>query len=471
MILDADLLELDATAQASLVARGEVTPADLVRAAIAGIERHDGAINAVIHKRFDRALSEAEGELSGPFRGVPIVLKDCGCHSAGDPYHAGTRYLRRREWRSPKDSVLTRRFRAAGFIVIGRTNTPELAMSMTTEPLSYGPTRNPWNLDRSSGGSSGGSAAAVAARMVPVGHAGDGGGSLRIPASACGLVGLKPTRGRVSAESAADAWQGLLAEHVVCRTVRDTAQVLDAICERAVSEPSFASRLQPETPSFRVGCLDRPPALDVPADSTCSEAALAVGRLLADLGHNVELAYPDALAAPEFVPHFDTLVAVACRREVETLARLTGGNPDDELEPATRALADRGRAVSSKALAHTVTWLADFAQRVSAWWESGYDVLVCPTLNGPPPPIGWLSEERHGRARAEMLLPYVRAFNATGQPSLSLPLHWTDDGLPIGIQFTAAPGREDVLIAVAAQLEAALPWARRHPPAFDREAA
>ena len=229
-MVDEDIAWADATQQATLVRTGKVSPLELVDAAIARIERINPAINAVIHERFDRARREClELDSGAPFCGVPIVLKDWGCRSAGDPYHAGSRFLRRIAWRSAQDSIVTRKLRGAGFIVIGRSNTPEFAMSITTEPLAYGPTRNPWNLEHSAGGSSGGSAAAVASGLVAVAHANDVGGSIRIPASSCGIVGLKPTRGRVDMGPDAGTWAGALIDHAVSRTVRDTAGVLDVL--------------------------------------------------------------------------------------------------------------------------------------------------------------------------------------------------------------------------------------------------
>ncbi|MDQ1496804.1 MAG: amidase, partial [Actinomycetota bacterium] len=231
----------DATGLAALVRAGDVTPLELVDAAIERIELVDPQLNAVIHPRFERARAEARGlhlppptetmaPGSAPFAGVPFLVKDITCHQAGEPFHEGMRFLRDRQWREDRDSYLAARFRAAGLITVGRTNTPELGIVPTTEPVAYGATRNPWDPSRSPGGSSGGSAAAVAAGLVPAAHANDGGGSIRIPASACGLVGLKPSRGRTSLGPNASFSALVVAEHVVCRTVRDSAAFLDAVC-------------------------------------------------------------------------------------------------------------------------------------------------------------------------------------------------------------------------------------------------
>ncbi len=233
---------LDATAQASLVRSGQVSPLELVDAAIARIERGNPALNAVIHQRFEQAREEARGTLpDGPFRGVPFLLKDLDGYSAGDPYHAGNRALAQAGYRAPVDSHLTTRFRQAGLVILGRTNTPEFGLMPTTEPLAKGPSRNPWNIAHSAGGSSGGSAAAVAAGFVPLAHAGDGGGSIRIPASFCGLVGLKPSRGRHSlGPEAGEAWGGLVSRMALTRTVRDCATALQAIQGEMPGDPYTA---------------------------------------------------------------------------------------------------------------------------------------------------------------------------------------------------------------------------------------
>src|SRR5262245_2049348 len=238
-----DVLDLDAVAQADLVRRGEVSPAELVEAAIARAEAVNPSLNAIIHERYDRARDEAAGSLpDGPFRGVPMVLKDLDGTMAGEPYHAGTRFLQRHGYVASEDTELTRRFRAAGFVVLGRTNTPELGLQPTTEPASYGPTHNPWDTARSPGGSSGGSAAAVAAGICAIGHAGDGGGSIRIAASMCGLVGVKPSRCRTTMSPGGGSWAGAAARHVVCRPVRDAAAVLAAIEGPAPGDPYAAPR-------------------------------------------------------------------------------------------------------------------------------------------------------------------------------------------------------------------------------------
>ena len=295
--MSGDLARLDATAQAEMVRSGEASPLELVEAAIARTEALNPELNAVIHPLFDEAREAAEGDLpDGPFRGVPFMLKDLGAALAGQPFHLGMRYLKDRDFRIPVDTYLGQRFRDAGFVTIGKTNTPELGILPTTEPQAYGPTRNPWDTGRSSGGSSGGSAAAVASGMVPVAHANDGGGSIRVPASECGLVGLKPTRQRTSeGPLIGDNMSGLTAELVVSRSVRDTAAILDAVHGPAPGDPYVAPR--PARPyveeltaypgALRIGLVTDPIVAEEP-DPAVVAAAREAAALLESLGHTVE---------------------------------------------------------------------------------------------------------------------------------------------------------------------------------------
>lgn len=466
----------DATEQAYLVRIGEVTPLELVDAAIRRIERFNGTYNAVIHERFDRAREECQASASdGPFRGVPILLKDWGCHSRGDPYAAGTRYLRRAGFRSDHDSIVTAKLRSAGFVILGRTNTPELAMSMTTEPIEFGPSRNPWDLDRSTGGSSGGSAAAVSAGLVPVAHASDGGGSIRIPASWCGLVGLKPTRGRVShGPDYGSPWAGGLCDHALTRSVRDSARILDVIAGYVPGDPyiapqpaqSFASMLSGEPPArLRIGVLDHSLYSDAQVDQECVSAVENVGQLLDGLGHRLSNAYPRAYGDTDFPAHFGRIVSAWCAAELQGLSRLTGRNIErGDIEDHTLAVAERGLRLSAPNYISSVIWLEKFQRRMSTWWaEDGYDILVTPVVAAPPPPLGWLSATDVGKNRTARMVQFVRQFNTTGQPAISLPLHWTRDGLPVGVQLVAEYGGEGLLFQLASQLENAQPWSHRRP--------
>jgi amidase len=467
------------------VRAGEVTPLELVDAAIARIEAVDGRLNAVIHRRFERARSEAAAvDPAGPapFPGVPFLVKDVVCHQAGEPFHEGMRFLRDRQWTADSDTYLAARFRAAGLVTVGRTNTPELGIVPTTEPAAYGATRNPWDPARSPGGSSGGSAAAVAAGLVPAAHANDGGGSIRIPASACGLVGLKPSRGRTSLGPDGSFTAFLVCEHVVCRTVRDTAGLLDAVSGSMPGDPYVApaparpyrDEVGADPGRLRVGLLTAAPGWVAGVHPDCVAAAENTARLLESLGHGVEAAHPAALDDPDWGPHFVSLwssgVAVGLDGWSATLGERIGA---DDVEPLTWALAELARALPTPALLRSINWLLRTTRRVAEWWDPpdgrrGFDLLVTPTLAEPPVALGTFvstaEEPLAGFFRAGRFTPFTPPFNVTGQPAISLPLAETGDGLPVGVQLVAGYGREDVLLRVAAQLEAALPWAGRRPP-------
>ncbi|HYI60377.1 MAG TPA: amidase [Acidimicrobiales bacterium] len=473
-----DVHALDATAQAALVRAGEVSPIELVAAAVARAEASNGELNAIIHPRYEDAVADAAGALpDGPFRGVPFVLKDLDGHAAGLPLHMGTKVLRDHGYVPDVDDTLTERFRRAGLVVIGKTNTPELGLVPSTEPESYGPTRNPWDPTRTAGGSSGGSAAAVAAGIVPMGHAGDGGGSIRIPASACGLVGLKPSRGRVPVGPlVGEAWAGLVSRLAVTRSVRDTAALLDAVAGPSVGDPSwappparpYAEEVGADPGSLRVGWI-----VDAPdgGASSSPEVAAVVERTastLAELGHRVEAAAPAALGDPEIVAHFLTCFGVWTARELDRIGEMIGQPvTSDGVEPGTWAVAEMGRSVGGAQYLAGVEGMHRLARRVVAWWEEdGWDLLLTPTMPELPPTLGQFASTPEdpfaGVMRATPIVAFTAAFNITGQPAASLPVG-ESGGLPVGAQLVAAPGREDVLLRVAAQLEEALPWAGRRP--------
>jgi amidase len=465
---------LDATALADLVRRGEAGPRELAEAAIARIEAVNPRLDAVIRTRFDAARLEAGGDLpDGAFRGVPILFKDLGCTVAGEPTASGLGPLREAAW--PVTSYLAEQFRAAGFVVLGRTNVPELGTTVTTEPRSFPPARNPWDPGHSAGGSSGGSAAAVAAGLVPVAHASDGGGSIRIPASECGLVGLKPTRGRVShGPLIAETWAGGATDGAITRTVRDAAGVLDVISKRMPGEPYYAPPLPrplaqevgADPGRLRIGVLDRPGAEVYLDDPQCRAAVASAARLLESLGHHIEQSAPAAMFEQEFARHFNTIIAADAETTFQAFEMLLG-RPigEDEIEPRNARYRRAGRALGAVAYLQARTWLATWARRMADWWND-HDLLATPTLGAPPPELGWFTAagpEKEG-ARIASFIPYTAQFNMTGQPAISLPLHWTPAGLPVGVQLVAAHGREDVLIQVASQLEQAAPWNGRHPP-------
>jgi len=480
MPVSGELSCLDATAQAELVRSGEATAAELVEAAIARIEARNGEVNAVIHPLFEEGLEAARGELpDGPFKGVPFLLKDLGAAFAGQPLHLGMNYLKERDFRAPVDTFLAQRFRAAGLVTIGKTNCPELGILPTSEPRAHGPTRNPWDLDRTAGGSSGGSAAAVAAGMVPFAHANDGGGSIRIPAANCGLVGLKPSRQRTSeGPLAGDFMSGLTAELCVSRSVRDTAALLEAVHGPAPGDPYVAPPpLRPYTEEVGADpgklriALWTETIIEQDADPEVVAAARAGAKALEGCGHTVE--EPD-LSMLGQIPIIEPFLVRWAAGQAQALDQLgmVGGQPigPDDVEPLTWALAEIGRSRSAGEYLAAVGQHQVMGRMFAGIHESGFDLLLSPTLGEPPPPLGTFDDSGPDPMvafeRAFLDGCFTAAFNATGQPAISLPLHWSEDGLPIGVQLVTPLGREDVLLRVASQLEQAIPWADRRPSTF-----
>jgi amidase len=481
---------IDATAHADLIIRREASSRELTDAAIARIERHDGRINSVVMRWFERACHQASAfdELPidaparrAPFAGVPFLVKDLHMHLAGLPLTSGNRAAVEAQPLSTHDSNLFTRFHNAGLITLGRTNTPEFGSLPVTEPEAYGPTRNPWNLDHTPGGSSGGAAAAVAAGLVPIAHASDGGGSIRIPASCTGLVGLKPSQGRVSMGPERDE-SGLSTQLCVSRTVRDTAVLLDAVEQPGVGDSVIAPRpLRPygaelgtDPGPLRIGLLDTHPTGGT-LHADCVTAVRGAGVLLESLGHDVSHGHPDVLEDREFPRRFAamwaTLMGVNLRSLEATIGREVTA---DDVEAVNWAQAQYAERLSAVDYASALAATGQYRRRMQQWWADGWDLLLTPTLAAPPLRIGALyADVADGVAADDPLGPSTRAgrfvtftppFNTSGQPAISLPLHWNDQGLPIGVQLVAAYGREDLLIAVASQLELAAPWADRRPP-------
>ncbi len=470
-----DLLDSDATAQAAAIRAGEVSGTELVSAALARIDERNPSLNAVIHHRAERALAEAGSvDPTLPFSGVPIVVKDLGLGIAGEPLHMGTQVLKRHGYTASVDSYTYKKLKAAGFIVIGRTNTPEFGTTITTEPLSYGPSRNPWNTDHSTGGSSGGSAAAVASGIVAVGHANDGGGSIRIPASECGLVGLKPTRGRVShGPLIGESWFGATIDGAVTRTVRDAAAALWALQGPMPGDPYAApTPVRPYTDEvgadpgrLRVGvCVDPQPGFQL--DPECVAAVNKTAAHLQSLGHLVEFAAPAALTETEFGDKFVVGMVSNVAADVTYLESVVGHTfGDGDLEPENLFYVMLGKGMNATGYLEALTWMQGFQRRMAKWWTAaadggdGFDLLLTPTIGITPPPIGWIGEPTATPGeRVRSVMQYTAQFNVTGQPGISLPMHISAAGLPVGVQLVAAFGREDQLIQVASQLETAAPW-------------
>ncbi|MFI6604065.1 amidase [Nonomuraea sp. NPDC050536] len=463
-----DILRLDAIGQAEAVREG-ADPRELVEAAIARIEARNPALNAVIYERFERALEEIDRiPKEAPFRGVPILLKDLGWQQAGEPYSAGSRTMD--GVRIDADAHGVVKLREAGFVVLGRTNTPEFGSTITTEPRAFGPTRNPYDPGFSAGGSSGGSAAAVAAGMVAIGTASDGGGSIRIPASLCGLVGLKPTRGRSSfGPTLGEGWNGFSCNGFVTRTVRDTAAALDLISGYQPGDPydapalgrPLAEEVGADPGRLRIGYADVHPRGDVPAEPELTEAVAGAARILEGLGHDVEPGHPAALGDPDFPPHFGAIVANNLAAEIENVGVLRGKPVDlEELEPRNAAMVSVARGHSAADHILATQWIDRFRRRMTSWWSGGFDLLLVPSVGVAPFPLGWIPEDdlSIGFGRTAHVVSFTAPINATGQPSISLPLHRTATGLPVGVQLVAAIGREDLLIRIAAQIEAAHPF-------------
>jgi amidase len=470
---------LDATDQAALVRTGEATPLELVEAAIARVEKLNPALNAVVIERYEKALVEAASPAlpDGPFRGVPFLLKDAVAHSAGDPYHCGLRVAKDAGWVETSDTWLVERFRAAGFVIVGKTNLPELATSMTTEPLAYGPTHNPWNLDRSPGGSSGGAGAAVASGMVAVAHGNDMGGSIRFPASMCGGVGLKPSRARNTlGPDFGEYWAMTTHEHVLTRSVRDTAAVLDAVSGAGVGDPyiappparSFLDEVGADPGRLRIGFrTDRGRELG----ESFADGVTAVHEtiaLLESLGHHVEPTSLAALDDSRFGAGIAVVFPVFISRELDRWSEKLGRPvASSELEPWNAMQAEGGRGVTAPKYVAAVEGLQAYTRDLARWWADGNDVLVTPMVTDVTPTLGELgplADPGDALAKMSALGVFSMPFNITGQPAISLPLHWGSDGMPVGVQLVAAYGREDLLLRVAAQLEAARPWADRRPP-------
>lgn len=470
------LASRDATEVAELIRSGDVSATEVAAASIARIEALDPALNAVIHPLFEKALDGAEDLPDGPFRGVPFVIKDLWASSAGDPMHNGIKAMKDANYIAPADSDLVALYRAAGFNFVGRTNTPELGLVGTTEPLSHGPCRNPWNPDYGTGGSSGGSASAVAAGMVPVGNASDGGGSIRIPAAMCGLVGLKPSRGRVPMGPAGEEW-GVSIQHVVSQSVRDSAAILDLSCQHrpgdGVIAPGphrpYASEVGVDPGKLRVALLADSPRQGVDIDPESSALARQVATMLESLGHTVTEHHPPVLGDTELQSEFLATWSVNSSYNLDRVAAMIGRElTADDVEPGTWLMAEWGRTASGTDLMAAQGAHARFRRSINEWFAGNCDVLVSPTCGAPPPPIGQLRstpENPHkGSAGSIPYAVFTAPFNVSGQPGISLPMGMTESGLPIGVQLVAGYGREDLLIQLASQLEQADPWSARLAP-------
>ncbi|RJP21372.1 MAG: amidase [Candidatus Abyssobacteria bacterium SURF_5] len=469
-----ELTFLDATAQAELVRRKELKPIEMVEAAIQRAERLNPKLNAIVTPMYEQAREAAKGALpNGPFTGVPFLLKDLGATYGGVRQTAGSAFLK--DFIPDHDSELVARHKKAGLVVIGKTNTPEFGIVPTTEPHFFGPARNPWNTERSTGGSSGGSAAAVAAGIVPFAHANDGGGSIRIPASCCGLFGLKPTRARNSlGPDLGDMIGGLVAEHAVTRSVRDSAALLDATAGPVPGDPYWAP---PQERPYLEEAKTDPGRLRIafttetgtgtPMSQDCIDAVRDAAKLCEKLGHRVTEAAP-AVAGELVSQMFMTLYAAGHSWAISAFSMLSGRTPSEEhFEPLTWALYQMGKQVSASDYLMAVAGLQQISRQVARFMVD-YDIWLNATLAEPPLPLGTLDsppdDPLYGLMRSGAYVPYTPICNFTGQPAMSVPLYWNKEGLPIGTHFVARFGDEATLFRLAAQLEQARPWAERRPP-------
>jgi amidase len=471
-VAGAELMFRPALELAELLRAGEVTSRELVELSLERIEALDGALGAVVNLDAVRALDAADAIGAGdgrPFAGVPFAAKDLNA-VAGLPLTMGSNLY---DGIVPDaDDLVVHRFRGSGLVVVGTTKTPEFGILPVTEPHRHGPARNPWDRDRTPGGSSGGAAAAVAAGLVPAAHGSDGGGSIRIPAACCGLVGLKVSRGRVPAPAEGD--RILAVQGSLTRTVADTAALLDVVAGGEPGDPWWAppaetrfSELATRTPGpLRIAATTTPP-IDVPVDPICADAVDRAAELLSSLGHDVERSDPP-WNDPALLPLFTAAFMVENARDMHVGWRLRGRDPGPaDVEPLSWAVYRQMTTMSAVELYDARNRLFGVCRRL-VQWMAPYDALLTPALAERPLPIGTIdtggAEPLDAIARSGRFTPFTAAFNATGQPAISLPLFQGDDGLPLAVQLVGQPAGEGALLALAAQLEQAAPWHERRPP-------
>ncbi|MBR7620291.1 amidase [Phenylobacterium sp. 20VBR1] len=459
----------DAVALAGLVAKGEVSAGELLETAVERMAQVNPALNAVTLDLTDFGRAEAGAKSSGPLAGVPFLLKDLGALLGGTVTSSGSALLKDNV--AAADSAITKAYRDAGLVIFGKTNTPEFGLMPITESTFLGPCRNPWDVSRTPGGSSGGAASAVAAGIVPAAHASDGGGSIRTPASACGLFGMKPSRGRVSFAPLGEGWGGASIQHAVTRSVRDSAVLLDIVCQPQVGDPYFLAA--PSRPyaqevgrapgSLRIGFTTAALASDA-LDPECAAAVLDAAKLCASLGHTVEeVTLPGDLAAMQQGAGDVIAASIASIFDTEAERR---GRPvtEDDVEVLTWGMYRRGTGVSGSSYVRGLAAIHAYGRAVAAMFET-YDVVLLSTLGSPAIPIGHLTEDlRQFSERLFAFMPNTQAFNNTGQPAMTVPLAWSKGDLPIGLQFVGRMGDEATLFRLAGQLETAQPWFDRVAP-------
>lgn len=493
MISAAEYARYDALGLAELLQRGELTAAELLETAISAAQKLNPQLNAVVRPMHEIARKRAATPLAGPFAGVPFLAKDLCQEYAGVPTSYGTRVLKDAQFAPTENAEMMERWLRAGVVVFGRTNTPEFGAKGITEPEAWGPCRNPWNPAHTTGGSSGGSAAAVAAGIVPVAGANDGGGSIRLPAAHCGLFGLKPSRGRTpQGPRYVERMHGAVIDHVLTRSVRDSAMMLDvthgpehgALFRIAPPERPYIEEVGRDPGRLKIGFTARSP-IGTPVDAEAVQAVRDVARLLESLGHHVEEAEPQ-LDGLQLGKDFITMWFATCAATVDDVRRLTGCSERD-FELDTRAMAAFGRATRANTYVEGYLRWNEYARQL-ADFHSRYDLFLTPSLAMPPARVGEIRTPDWQQRVLRVLLtlgleglllktdlieqmvqenfkwvPFTQLANLTGTPAMSVPTHWTAAGLPLGTQFIAAPGGEGLLLRLAAQLEQAQPWAHRRP--------
>ncbi|MEE2807595.1 MAG: amidase [Actinomycetota bacterium] len=467
---------MDGVDLAGLIKAGKASPIELLEDAITRANALNPQLNAIIHRLDEQARDRAQrmAGLSVPKEaslwGVPFLTKDLTVMTKGDPYHAGNVALRDANYRAEHTTHLATMFDRLGLVNFGRTNTPEFGGTITTEPVSHGACKNPWDLGHSAGGSSGGSAAAVAAGIVPIAHANDGGGSIRIPASECGLVGLKPSRGRVSfGPKIGESWAGVAIDGVVTRTIRDSARVLDGISQPWPGDPYWAPT--PTVPFEESSSID-PSPLRIgfatrsdwgPVHSDCVDAVEKTALLLDSLGHTVESDSPNGLFDDDLFEHFKIVMASNEAHSVSKLSEAIGRTFEaDDMEADTRALVELGRSYTASDYLASVEWFHLYTRRIAEWWTE-FDILLTPVIAEPPPKLGELRDPGLGTKRLREILLFTAQFNITGQPAISLPVHMNGNGLPVGIQLVGPMHGEVLLLQLGNQLELAASWHDRTP--------
>lgn len=486
----------DGLGLADLVRRKKVSPAELVEEAISRIEAHNPKLNAVVLPLYERAREKAKGKLpDGPFTGVPFMIKDLHATLEGVPTSHGSKL-----WKNVPASITTelvKRWEASGVILVGKTNTPEFGLTPYTESDTLGPARNPWDTSRTTGGSSGGSAAAVAARMVPIASAGDGGGSIRIPSAACGIFGLKPTRGRTpTGPIIGESWNGFDIEHVLTRSVRDSAAMLDATKGQDVGAPYVI----PDAGPFLKEVGEKPGRLKIAfttksmlgkhVHADCIQGVEETVALLRKLGHDVVEDAP-VIHGEEYALHFLTIIAGQIRADIEETAEAAGKKVSlDDFDITTFGTGLFGTILKASDYVRSFRYLQRVSREIGRFFEK-YDVLLSPVLNQPPVKIGALKPSASEQTQLKLIartgqtwilaamgiikpiaaqtfefIPWMPVFNVTGQPAMSVPLHWNAAGLPIGMHFVGKWGDETTLFRLAGQLEKEKPWFDKAPAGY-----